>query len=638
MLLFDKFAPELNLDDVLLLILGKLREIFNVEQVRFYFPIDIKKKRMTLFMVDNDIRNVPTEWSGVAAQVATKAATQGVTNATLHDLSIETNAPSSDGNARRESINVGEDESAGVVSREVLAAPIMFESEETGVAEVKAVIELVNSKRPAGFTRKDSEMLEAIDGELTGILMEKLEELNTLQGRSGYISSAVCKQQFAILVEKVTLSPSPGLGELCKDIEKCKRAELKIEVLHGQEALVPAWVSVPVEPLKIKDDFELANEEGAAEDGGGGEPTRVNHSSSTSSSSSKGAKKGAKSKQMASAVYEVEYQEWAVWDILTCDIPRATRVLVTLRNFDTKTTLGYCVFPMFQHDNVMRTTSSEVCLLAGEPATALRSPMISTLERNLVLKVQYEKHDGDQVMYSDYDEEGQRQNAQQEYNHSSSQPEVPAEVMHLIESYDMLQELTKSQKLLCWNNRRALSQNPQALSMLVLSTNWAQRSAVMEIYRVIQKSRPIDPYSALYLLDSRFPDPKLRAYAVRCLDAFNDYEMSQVNHHHHHHHHPTTHHHHPPPHYHHHHQNHHHPLQVMLQLVQVLKFEPAHDTALCRFLLRRSLLNPQIVGHSLYWMLFTEKVGKGSGWGEGVTQGSSCRYLLFTKATPFTAN
>ena len=37
---------------------------------------------------------------------------------------------------------------------------------------------------------------------------------------------------------------------------------------------------------------------------------------------------------------------------------------------------------------------------------------------------------------------------------------------------------TKEEKLLCWNNRRALSQNPQALSMLVLSTNWAQRGAV----------------------------------------------------------------------------------------------------------------------------------------------------------------
>lgn len=56
MLLFDKFAPELNLDDVLLLILGKLREIFNVEQVRFYFPIDIKNQRMTLFMVDDEIQ------------------------------------------------------------------------------------------------------------------------------------------------------------------------------------------------------------------------------------------------------------------------------------------------------------------------------------------------------------------------------------------------------------------------------------------------------------------------------------------------------------------------------------------------------------------------------------------------------
>ena len=39
---------------------------------------------------------------------------------------------------------------------------------------------------------------------------------------------------------------------------------------------------------------------------------------------------------------QVEYNDWAVWDILTADIPRATRVLVTLQS-DKGGILGYCV-------------------------------------------------------------------------------------------------------------------------------------------------------------------------------------------------------------------------------------------------------------------------------------------------------
>jgi hypothetical protein len=39
----------------------------------------------------------------------------------------------------------------------------------------------------------------------------------------------------------------------------------------------------------------------------------------------------------------------------------------------------------------------------------------------------------------------------------------------------------------------------------------------------------------------------------------------------------------------------------------VLKFEPSHDTALGRLLLRRALLNPATVGHVLYWSLVSER-------------------------------
>lgn len=142
-----------------------------------------------------------------------------------------------------------------------------------------------------------------------------------------------------------------------------------------------------------------------------------------------------------------------------------------------------------------------------------------------------------------------------------------------------------------WKHRNTLIRNPSNLSLLALSTDWADRSSVQEMYRLLQECPKMSPYKALYLLDSRFPDPKIRAYAVRCMFPLSDYEMSQLM------------------------------LQLVqvidnlfglliladLPLIQVLKFEPSHDSSLCRFLLRRAILNPETVGHSLYWMLFTEK-------------------------------
>ena len=39
----------------------------------------------------------------------------------------------------------------------------------------------------------------------------------------------------------------------------------------------------------------------------------------------------------------------------------------------------------------------------------------------------------------------------------------------------------------------------------------------------------------------------------------------------------------------------------VLQLTQTLKFEPFHDSALARFLLRRALAAPSTIGHMLFW-------------------------------------
>ena len=42
---------------------------------------------------------------------------------------------------------------------------------------------------------------------------------------------------------------------------------------------------------------------------------------------------------------------------------------------------------------------------------------------------------------------------------------------------------------------------------------------------------------------------------------------------------------------------------LLNSLINIIKFEPFFDNALTRFLLRRSICNPEKVGHAFYWLL-----------------------------------
>lgn len=77
---------------------------------------------------------------------------------------------------------------------------------------------------------------------------------------------------------------------------------------------------------------------------------------------------------------------------------------------------------------------------------------------------------------------------------------------------------------------------------------------------------------ALQLLDAHYPVPEVREYGVNCLRAVSDLELADY----------------------------------LLQLVQVLKYEPHHDSPLSRFILQRALNNRERLGHSLFWHLKAE--------------------------------
>ncbi|KAH8068923.1 phosphatidyl inositol kinase [Aureococcus anophagefferens] len=131
----------------------------------------------------------------------------------------------------------------------------------------------------------------------------------------------------------------------------------------------------------------------------------------------------------------------------------------------------------------------------------------------------------------------------------------------------VMHALTEDECRLLWAKREVLASNPKALPKFLLTVNWGNHDDVREGYRLLKTWAPMPPLEALQLLSVRFPDPKVRSYAVRCMNALPDAELAAV----------------------------------MLQLAQVVKFERSHDTALNRFLLRRALRNPSVCGHALYW-------------------------------------
>lgn len=134
---------------------------------------------------------------------------------------------------------------------------------------------------------------------------------------------------------------------------------------------------------------------------------------------------------------------------------------------------------------------------------------------------------------------------------------------------DPITDISDEERNFIWNSRTMLSEDSALLSTFLASVNWGRRDQVMEAYKLLQSWTQPTYLEALQLLSPKFADPKVRAYAVRCMDALPDYRLQLY----------------------------------MPQLVQALKNERYHDSALARFLLMRSLLNPAQIGYSLYWSL-----------------------------------
>ncbi|KAG7376069.1 Phosphatidylinositol 4,5-bisphosphate 3-kinase catalytic subunit gamma isoform [Phytophthora pseudosyringae] len=137
---------------------------------------------------------------------------------------------------------------------------------------------------------------------------------------------------------------------------------------------------------------------------------------------------------------------------------------------------------------------------------------------------------------------------------------------------DPLVELSPADRAFIWTSRSMLTEDSALLPAFLLSVDWGNREQVLEAYRLLLHWKQPTYLQALQLLSPLYSDPKVRAYAVRCMHALPDYRLQLY----------------------------------LLQLVQALKNERYHDSALARFLLMRALTNPSQIGYLLYWFLKAE--------------------------------
>ncbi|XP_035243684.1 phosphatidylinositol 4,5-bisphosphate 3-kinase catalytic subunit delta isoform [Anguilla anguilla] len=133
-------------------------------------------------------------------------------------------------------------------------------------------------------------------------------------------------------------------------------------------------------------------------------------------------------------------------------------------------------------------------------------------------------------------------------------------------------EFFEDDKEVLWKLRYELRDKyPESLSKLLLVTKWNKHEDVAQLVSLLRTWPDLPALHALELLDYSFPDRNVRSFTIRCLRKLRDNEL----------------------------------LQYLLQLVQVLKYEPYLDCDLSRFLLERALSNKKI-GHFLFWHLRSE--------------------------------
>eukprot|EP01114_Cavostelium_apophysatum_P003947 TRINITY_DN1407_c1_g1_i1.p1 TRINITY_DN1407_c1_g1~~TRINITY_DN1407_c1_g1_i1.p1 ORF type:complete len:1234 (+),score=376.93 TRINITY_DN1407_c1_g1_i1:156-3857(+) len=264
------------------------------------------------------------------------------------------------------------------------------------------------------------------------------------------------------------------------------------------------------------------------------------------------------------------WNQWVAFSLPLYSIPKATRVCFTVYihregTEESPLPIGWVAYQLVDHKSRLVTTPKTLKLwLTGKANPIGMCTENLSAQNPTTISLEFEKY-SKIIEFCD----------PQSPMITSKEEEPPHDEKKSLEELilrDSLAVIKNSEMRLLWTFRYYVCRFSSALPKFLRSIDWAKPDQVGEAHRLLDLWSQPTPIQALQLLGSSFADAKVRGYAVKCISTLNDGDLADL----------------------------------LLQLTQVLKYEPYHDSALARFLLHRALNNKDLIGHRFFWNLKSE--------------------------------
>ncbi|XP_049852196.1 phosphatidylinositol 3-kinase 1-like [Schistocerca gregaria] len=262
------------------------------------------------------------------------------------------------------------------------------------------------------------------------------------------------------------------------------------------------------------------------------------------------------------------WYEWAEFSIRVRDLPRAVKVCVTLwvskraQPSGVDVPLAWVNWLLFNYSHELETGMKTYNMWLGGRANPIGACVENGEANPMMLYVELEEYQLPVVFPSSY-EGGEGAGGERPV----MRPWEESRLNRVVES-DPLSKLSMEDKHMLWKYREHCKKMPRALPKFLASVPMYDGGCVREMHRLLGEWARMEPIDALALLDAKYGDVRVREYGVSRLMELVNEEL----------------------------------FDYMLQLVQVVSYEPYHDTVLARMLLRLALDN-QFIGFHFFWYL-----------------------------------
>lgn len=281
-----------------------------------------------------------------------------------------------------------------------------------------------------------------------------------------------------------------------------------------------------------------------------------------------------------------KWDEWLEYDVYIPDIPRSARLCLSIcsvsrrKRRDEHCALAWGNINLFDFKN--RLLSERVSMYLWpmpKGMDELLNPLGTTGSNpnkdSPCLEIEFDRF-SNTVIFPSIEEIEEYASYIKKMSKNEEQKQVTKSELEQLKELilrDPLSEISEQEKELLWQMRTdCISINPDSLPKLLDAVKWSGRDEVAQLYMLLKEWPQVSPRASLELLDCKYADLEVRKFAVKWLDSsLSDDLLSQY----------------------------------LLQLVQVLKYEPYLDNSLAKFLIKRALLNKKI-GHFFFWHLKSE--------------------------------